>query len=112
MNHVNQDSIRVSSWLNTGIQNLPLVYGMAILPEDSTSHQRLSAGIPYTAGAPAALGPDCVFLSTHSKHLSQQPSELSETIRENQVAGGHTGFLETLETCLSEEALQCHPAQP
>lgn len=24
----------------------------------------------------------------------------------------HTGFLETLETCLSVEALQCHPARP
>lgn len=65
---------------------------------------------PFTAGATAPLGPGWVFLSTHSKCWSQQPSELSETSRENQVAGGHMGFLEALETCLSAEALQCRPA--
>lgn len=32
--------------------------------------------------------------------------------RESQVAGGHTGFLETLETCPSVETWRCHPAWP
>lgn len=30
MNHVNQDSSRVSSWLNTDTHNLPLFHGVAI----------------------------------------------------------------------------------
>lgn len=36
---------------------LLLVHGVAILPEDSASPQCLGAGVSFTAGAPAPLGP-------------------------------------------------------
>lgn len=120
MNHVNQNSSRASSQLNTDVQNLQLGHRVAVHPEDSTSHRSCwlvaaparcpGAGVPPAGSAPPGLAP----ARGHPQwRLTPAASGVKwNNPRESQVAGGHTGFLETLETCPSVETLRCHPAWP